>query len=557
MAVRRPLRLARLVDRNGAKIADLSLLNGTVSADEGWAPYAQAQLVIVHPGLTTLARLDPTARVSIQLELAADDAAYRAGTFGATQLFTIPLAARRVRPDGTVALSLMSGEQYLQDYKMPWTVEDISLWANQSSLRSIVYNILNRALGAGFALDFDALDQTFNTFSELTNLIENPSFEIANAEGWTPANCDVERATDWAAIGNYSGRINPKGTTVDTYASADPGMGNGRQYTLTATFRNGGGQSGTLSDRARRMVVVATVNGSARVIATSAPASTTPYANERLAMTFRVPVNAQSTEVRLYNGSYKTGEVVYWDAVMLTEGNQRDTNNLTTVPYFDGDTANSSAYAYQWDGDRSKSTSTRVPLLDRPPESLTWSPGQSAWDLLTGILNAANQRLYADLTNRFHLVDNSYRADYRMARVAYGDNLYDVSELTSRTASQPDGTPLYADGVLVRYQWRDRNGVERERLDYAGPSSPQKLYETTRPNMGYPGPKGAAWILARLQARRVMLDVLAAEDFEIVPSRPIEVTLKPGEVWSGQVAAVDWNLDNAEMTVTTKGLVTL
>jgi hypothetical protein len=150
-------------------------------------------------------RRDPTARVSIQLELAADDAAYRAGTFGATQIFTIPLAARRVRPDGTVALSLMSGEQYLQDYKLPYTVEDISLWANQSSLRSIVYNIMNRALGAGFALDFDALDQTFNTFSELTNLIENPSFEIANAEGWTPANCDVERATDWAAIGNYSG----------------------------------------------------------------------------------------------------------------------------------------------------------------------------------------------------------------------------------------------------------------------------------------------------------------------------------------------------------------
>jgi hypothetical protein len=553
VTIRRPVRMARLIDRNRAKIADLTLLDGTITADEGWAPYGQAQAVIARPSVAVLARLDPEAKVSVEFELADDESAL--AVFNGTEVFRLALVARRFNDDGSVALSLATGEQYLQDYRLPWTNDDISAWANQSSLNSIVYNIVNRALGPGFTLNFDAVDTSFNTYSELTNLVENPSFEIANAEGWTPMACDVERVTDWVAVGNYSGRINPKGTTPDTYAKADPGMTAGGVYTLSATFRNHAGQSGTLDSRARRMTVVATINGRARTIASSDPGPSAPYASARLSMTFKVPATAAATEIRLYNGSFKTGEFVFWDAVMLTEGNQRETNNITAVNYFDGDTANNSAYAYQWDGDRNQSSSTRIPILDRPPESLTWSPGQSAWDLLTSILNEANKRLFCDLSGQFNLVDNSYRDRQQKVVVAYGENLYRLDELQSRTATQPDGTPLYADGVLITYSWRDRNGVDRQKIDYAGPSQPQKLYAIERKSTGYPGAKAAGYLLARLRARRVMQSVTAAEDFTVRPAREITITSAPGTTRTGYVSAVTWDLTTAEMTITTKELV--
>jgi hypothetical protein len=552
VTIRRPVRMARLIDKDLNKIADLSIISGTVTADEGWAPYGQAQLVIARPAASVVARLDPTARVSIELELADDESALE--EFGGTEIFRLALVARRFNADNSIGLSAMSGEQYLQDYKLPATTEDISYWSNQSSLRSIVYNVLTKALGPGFTADFDAIDTPFFTYSELTNLIENPSFEIANAEGWTPAGCDVERSDTWSATGNFSGRINPNNSTVDTYASADPGMTGGGVYTLSATFRNGPGQTGTLDTRARRMVVVATINGTPRVLFRSEPGPSTPFANERLSMTFRVPTNASSTQIRLYNGSYKNGEVVYWDSVFLTEGGQRETNNVSPLNYFDGNTTNNSSYAYVWDGDPNKSTSTRVPILERPPEVLTWSPGQSAWDFLTGILNAANQRLFCDMSGVFTLVDNNYRNRQQEAVIAYGDNLYNVSELSSRTASQADGTPLFADGVVINYSWRDRNGVDRTRTDYAGPAQPQKLYTVDREQTAYPGKTAAAYLLARLRSKRVMLDVTAAEDFSFRPAQDITIVSAPGVTRTGTVSAITWDLTSAEMTVTTKGL---
>ncbi|WP_220478057.1 hypothetical protein [Frigoribacterium faeni] len=546
--------MARLKNSSLQTLATFRLLSGSLSADEDWAPFGRAQIVIAKPSAAVMALLDPATRVSVELELAADDSAL--AVWNGTSLFRLALVGTEVNDaEGTVSLSLMSAEQYLQDYKLPSTTEDLAAWGQQSSLRSIVYNVLNRVLGPSFTASYDALDTPFITYSEMTNLIENPSFEIANAAGWTAGNAAIERSDSWAATGTFSGRINPTGSTNDTYTATQPGMSAGQQYSISATFRMGETPGGMINSRARRIVIVATVNGTGRVIAQSDAGPSARFTNGRVRTTFTVPATASNVEVRLYNGSGRANDVVYWDAILLVAGNGLDTNNVSLIPYFDGNTTNTSAYAYKWDGDANASTSTRVPVTERPPESLTWSPGQSAYDFLKGILDAANQRLFCDLDGTFILTNNDYRDRSDVVHFDYGANLYSANELRSRTATQPDGTPLFADGVLITYTWRDRNGIDRKRTDYAGPTNPQSVYPIERTSTGYPGKTAAAYLLVRLRAKRVMQEVTAAEDFDLMPGREVSITSAPDVTRTGYVTAVTWDLSTAEMTVTTKGLV--
>jgi hypothetical protein len=89
-----------------------------------------------------------------------------------------------------------------------------------------------------------------------------------------------------------------------------------------------------------------------------------------------------------------------WDNVSMIEGNGLDTNNTSIVRYFDGATTDTSMYRYDCTGDVYNSTSTRTPLVDRGPDALIWTAGQTAWNFLTPILQAVGWRLVPNMTLR-------------------------------------------------------------------------------------------------------------------------------------------------------------
>lgn len=197
----------------------------------------------------------------------------------------------------------------------------------------------------------------------------------------------VYQSGDWAATGSKSMRITPVGTSFDTFASpgADSGalrlgMEPGKTYTALARIRLAGAQAGTLSSRARRIVVF-TDPGELVVNSDASPNS----AGEHLIrLTFTVPSDATGAWIRLYNGSSAGNGDVWWDDFMLIEG-------AYSGPYFDGTLA-PAGYGYTgWAGDADASISyaaERTPPFYRARVSALYDGetiNASAWSTPTPV----------------------------------------------------------------------------------------------------------------------------------------------------------------------------
>lgn len=184
----------------------------------------------------------------------------------------------------------------------------------------------------------------------LTNLMVNPSFE-ANTTSWSSNLSTITRETAWADSGTYSVRHSPNSSNTDTFMSPGGdlggfrlGMAAGKTYSLSATIRLTAPQTGALAGSARRVTLWYTVAGSHTQVATVAAPNAA--GSTRLSFTFSIPSNATAAWIRLYNGASSGGGDVWWDSVMLTEGN-------TTPAYADGNTA-----GWIWNGTQNNATST-------------------------------------------------------------------------------------------------------------------------------------------------------------------------------------------------------
>jgi hypothetical protein len=531
----------------GGQSYPLSIIDGSVRLSEASAPYVSASLTIARPSASTLAALDPTAGARITLTLTSSP--------GATRTLDLKLSARLLDTRAArVGINLVSDEQALQEYRLTSATPDVSFWGYQGSARSIAFNVLNRVLGPGFLNSLEAADRPVTTFSALRNLIPVGSFEV-NSGTWLATNVVPARSTAWAQVGTSSYEMTPNNMgSNNSFAALDPGLQPGATYTMSAYFRATAAQTGALHSNARRIAVYVQAGTlPIRLLARSA-AATNAAGVTRLTMTFTIPDNVTYSEVRLVNGASLGGGVVYYDAVMLTEGNGMETNNITALAYFDGDTVNTSTYLYTWDDAAGLSSSARTPVVERTPDFLTWTPGQSAWEFLTPILQSVGQRLFCDEGRVWRLVDDNYSAPGQI-RVASGSNLYEHTDLMSRTATQTDGLPLFCDAVVVRFTWIDQRGIERTRVDIAGATNPTKPYFVERADTAWPGPGTAAYILRRLQARRQQQTATASMDFTARPGQTAVISAAAGTVLSGYLDTVEWNLTADDMTITTKGLV--
>lgn len=545
MTVFRQTVTATLVTQDGYNYA-LNVLDGTPVLNEGSSPYAYASITIARPAIQVLAALDPTLSPRVNLTIT------RAP--GTSRTFDLLVSARQLETEtARVGINLVSDEQFLQDYSLTATTPDVTFWGYQSSVRSIVYNVLNRVLGPSFSIAYGAVDKAIPTFSALKNYITVPSFEVPSGV-WIATNAAIARSTAWAQVGTASFQMTPNNmASSESFSALNPGMQPGQTYSMSGYWKGATAQTGTLSTLARRMAVyVQSGTSNLRLLASSTQAPNTTTAT-RVFGTFTIPEGTTYSEVRIYNGAALGGGVSYWDGLMLTEGTGWETNNITRLAYFDGDTPATSAYSYAWDDAAGLSSSQRTPLVQRDPDFLTWTPGQTAWDFLTAILQTVGLRLFCDEARVWRLVDNDYSVP-GLVHVDHGMNLYTHQDLMSRTASERD-VPLFADAVVIKYTWRDSRLRDQVAWDRAGATNPQKAYQLERPDTAYPGPGAAAYILTRITARKRQLSVTGANDLSVTPGQEVTVSVPRAPTQTGLVDGVSWDLNSGVMTLQTKGVV--
>lgn len=537
----------------GAAQYPLDIVTGTIALDEGASPYTTATLTVAHPGMAVMALLDPTAtpRRTVTLSVA------QGGDATGSISVTLNLTARQlVAETGEVGLNLANDEARLQDYT-PASPQSLVASTYQASIRAIVNRVLTVALGATTTAAFaSGVDVPFKTYADAQNLMPNGNFEVSSGQ-WTAVGCTLAQVTTWRQTGTYSLRITPNSTGTGSYASLALNLSAGQTYTMQAYLRVGTALTGTLNGDALKLQAVSTLSGAAKIIARSNVGANVANTTTVLTMTFTVPTLSEGMAVRLINGATNSSanNLAYFDAVTIFEGDGTDTNGIA-MAYFDGDTPDTAEYRYDWDGDAGLSSSTRTALVQRDADALVWQPGTNAMEFLQPLLQAVGLRVFQDVGGAWKLADNGYRDTTQQTRVAYGFNLYRATDLISRTATQTDDLPLFADAVVLRYTWEDAiTGATKTASDIAAPAGFTKPYVLELADTPFPGAGRAAYLLGRLRARTRQLAVTGAIDLGCRPGQDAVITTLDGGVQTGYVDAITWDLGADEMEVVTKALI--
>lgn len=175
--------------------------------------------------------------------------------------------------------------------------------------------------------------------------------------------------------------------------------------------------------------------------------------------------------------------------------------------------------------------------------AIIWEPGVSGWEYVSNIAEAAGLVVRCDerrrwtLTNRDDTAGNFTPSRFTEAR--------DVTDIT---------TDLYADGVVVRYDWADpTTGVRMLRFDVATQTEqPFKVVRIDR-SVPFPGAGAARYWLRRLAARGRVLELEQVSDYTARPGQAITASLPHTPAQIGYVESVTWRLPEARQSIRTRG----
>lgn len=530
----------------------------SISLDEGNSPFLTARAVIARPLDYVLNYLDPTQRTPVKITV----------TVGQTTPLSVSLYVfeRDYDPStNTVSLTLVTGEYDMQTYS-PST--NVNLVTSQSSVRALCQTVVQRATGAAFSVNLvgGATDKTFRVFSLAENQALNPKLGV-NATGWSQSGstggATTTRNTNTSAAYPFQSYAR---LAMASGAAASGGIRYSQQGSFTAgeqyTFMMYGQVAKTGGNiMSARLIWLDSAGSEIGIRSYAASRATTSNWNQRFIVTATAPANAAAIAFDFYAGSgasaWAAGDVLYATAVMIIEGDGTDPTQAagTYYTYFDGVTADTADYHYGWADVADASTSTRTPLVQRDPEALWWTPGVTAFDFLKPILDAVGLRLFYREDKTWCLADNGYKLPGQVA-MQYGVNLYEGQEQVTLDGQDADGFPMNADAVMLRYSWTDPIfGTQKTAADTATTGSYKRPYvqDIDQP---FPGPGQAAYLLARLQARKYSITTTARPDWTVRPGMAALVSLPRRPAQTGYVQSVDWDLASAQMTVTTKALVT-
>jgi prepilin-type N-terminal cleavage/methylation domain-containing protein len=191
-----------------------------------------------------------------------------------------------------------------------------------------------------------------NGVAAITNLITNPSAETSTS-GWTTyGSASVNRVSTWKTSGNYSFQMTNSGTTNvgdmriggGGVSSIPLGLQVGKTYTMSARVYQPVAFTGGF-DRGPGILFWYSLNGSSwtESFGPKVPAAAGLYTTT---YTFTIPAGTTGVLIGLGAASSTTGQSVYYDSVILTEGS-------TAYTYADGNSTN-----WVWNGSANLSTST-------------------------------------------------------------------------------------------------------------------------------------------------------------------------------------------------------
>ena len=179
-----------------------------------------------------------------------------------------------------------------------------------------------------------------------------------------------------------------------------------------------------------------------------------------------------------------------------------------------------------------------------PSAAIVWPPGQSAWDYLSPLLQAAKLRLYCDERRNWYLVNDTYAKD-GLAELFGTETIVEASENISRDDKD------WFDAVVIKYSWTNTAGTAVTAYDYASQPGFKKaaLLEYTTE---YPGPGAAQRILNRAIARGTSKDIRAVSNYAAEPSMPCNIFITGYPSESSLIRSVNWTFPADQMSVKTR-----
>ncbi|WP_449408365.1 hypothetical protein [Microbacterium maritypicum] len=496
---------------------------GEVTLASSAFPYVQGTVKMAVEDAMLLEELDPRDSRRLVLTAARDGGTPR----------TFDLGVREATPDraaGTVTLRLASDEAIIMDYAQ--LVDDNGPRGHQSSLRAVCSYVLGKI---GAVLQAGGPDADVTAYWAVTNLVTNP--RLANdAASWLTGS----GATAGARV-VMSSPLPPVGTTAFRWTAS---VGESNVVPLSTRFRVTPGKwyvfsayicSGTTRNA---RAAIQWWSGGNVLSSTSFGAQVTSDVTvfRRVSVIAQCPPGAEEVVPYVSTLANASGNLHYVSCAMFHEGSE-------LIPYYDGATAAGVGYTYAWQAAAHASTSTRTPVVERRPEALRWSAGDSGMAFLEPLLKSTGLRLVCDEQRRWFLRSNEYRAGGAQA-YRYGVNIKTATERLSRD----DET--WRDGAVYEYIWTDDDGIEQRRLDAWALPGASKIAKVELRNTPYPGPGRAQYMVERAQGTGRTVTVSANPTWDELTDQALSILLEDTPIQTGIIASVryDFGEDTVEIT---------
>lgn len=458
---------------------------------------------------------------------------------------------------GTVNLLLTTDEFELQK-QANMTTSPTNYRAHQSSLVAVVNQVLSDA-GLTATLDPSSVDADVTTTTSITNVFIDPLTETAAnftssttagsptitvGTGSSPSGRVVTSKMTTAATSSQG--IYLLGTATTSGLSVNPGdvlyVSLSAYTDTTRTFRvyiQKFNSAGT----ALGLTVVTAANALTGGSYTALSGSVTiPAGTTSVSIMIEQPTATSNTATAQLSVGALLGVVNNPTGAFETDG-------VTPLAFFSGATTANTYYTYAWDGTANASTSHRspTPAFQATPDSLTLSPGQSYFDMLNPVVQAAGLVLFQDDLGVWRMVNGSEYLLPQSVTVqpTQATQMQDTIDLTN--------ADNVANSVVVKYTWVNASGNTETYYDAAGTSGPTRLIELD--NTPYPGPGRAAYALSVSQGRGRSLSTTALSVFSARPYMPATLIAPYTQTQTGVVSRVSFDLKQSEMSITTRGLI--
>ncbi|KZE91176.1 hypothetical protein [Microbacterium sp. TNHR37B] len=176
-------------------------------------------------------------------------------------------------------------------------------------------------------------------------------------------------------------------------------------------------------------------------------------------------------------------------------------------------------------------------------DAIVWEPGTSAWDYMANVAEASGLVVRCDHRRRWTLTE---RSAVRPETVVM-DNLTSARDVVALDSD------LWADAVVVRYQWTVLTGEQRVRYETASDTGDPIKVVTIERSVPYPGKGAARYWLNRLRARGRVLELSRVSDYSLRPGMGVTTALPFSTPQVGYIESVTWRLPEDEATIRTRG----